>query len=154
MSLFDDLFEHNDWASQQLLAVTGELTQEQLDAPMPQLGGSILDLFGHLAQVEAAILSLMTGKARPPRVDRSHAEVKALLAENAEGYREALPSLLQRLEATFEVPWFQRSFSVEQALTQVATHSVQHRAGVAAGIARAGREAPNLDYIIWLSQFR
>jgi hypothetical protein len=37
---------------------------------------------------------------------------------------------------------------------QVATHSVQHRAGVCAGIARAGREAPNLDYIIWLNEFR
>ena len=28
------------------------------------------------------------------------------------------------------------------------------RTGVAAGIARAGREAPGLDYIMWLARFR
>ena len=34
------------------------------------------------------------------------------------------------------------------------THSVQHRAGVCAGIGRAGFQAPGLDYIMWLNAHR
>ena len=154
MALFDDLFAYNDWANHQLLAITDDLTAAQLAAPMPELGGSTLDLLGHLAQVEAAFLALMTGEERPQREDRPYDEVKALLVRNAAGYVSALPRLYRRLGDNFEVPWFGRSFTIEQALTQVATHSVQHRAGIAAGIARAGLEAPDLDYIIWLSEFR
>ena len=80
--------------------------------------------------------------------------MRALLLANDAGYREALPGLLERLDDTFELPWFGRSFTVEQALIHVPTHSVQHRAAVAAGIAKAGREAPTLDYMLWAGKFR
>ncbi len=155
MSLYDDLFEHNDWANQQVLAVTDMMTREQLDAPMPELGGSVLGLLAHTALVETAFLGRMMGEdLRRPKDQWTYAEVRALFASTADGYRRELPQLTANLAETFEVPWFGRSFTREQALVQVATHSVQHRAGVCAGIARAGREAPNLDYIIWLNEFR
>ena len=155
MSLFDDLFEYNDWANNQLLAVTDELTPEQLEAPMPELGGSALGLFTHLALVETAFLGRMRGEElRRPKDDWTYVEVRELLATTAEGFRRELPALTARLADTFSLPWFGRSFTIEQGVLQVTTHSVQHRAGIAAGIARAGRDAPTLDFIIWLNEFR
>jgi uncharacterized damage-inducible protein DinB len=155
MAEYAELFEYNDWANNQLLAVTDELTPEQLAAEMPELGGSAHSLLQHTALVETAFLGLMTGlETRRPREDWTYAEVRELFGQTAAGYRRELPALTARLEEKFQVPWFGRSFTIEQGLLQVTTHSVQHRAGIAAGIARAGREAPNLDYIIWLSQYR
>ena len=75
-------------------------------------------------------------------------------AASASGYAAALPDLEARAGERFTVPWFGREFTFEQALSQVATHSVQHRAGICAGIFRAGLEAPGLDYIMWLAEFR
>ncbi|MBK9545216.1 MAG: DinB family protein [Dehalococcoidia bacterium] len=154
MTSFDDLFEYNAWANREILAVTDLLTGAELAAPMDDLGGSALQLLDHTAQVEAAFLAVMTARARPPREERPYAKVRSLLEANADGYRAALPTLTGRLAETFELEWFGRRFTVEQGLMQVVTHSVQHRAGVAAGIARAGREAPGLDYIMWLARFR
>lgn len=154
MTNFADLFEYTAWANAQVLAVTDGMTEAELAAEMKELGGSTLGLLDHTAQVEAAFLALTTGRERPPRQDRPYAAVKELLEANAAGYREALPDLEARLQEPVEVPWFRRSFTIEQCLTQVATHSVQHRAGICAGIARAGREAPGLDYIMWLAKYR
>jgi uncharacterized damage-inducible protein DinB len=153
MSAMSDLFEYNTWANGQVTAVFDTLPEGPLREDMPELGGDALELLGHLAKVEAAFLGLMAGGGRPGDVD-SYASIKALLESNAAGYRAALPSLEADLERKFQVPWFGRAFTVGQALLQVATHSVQHRAGVCAGIARAGGEAPGLDYIMWLNQFR
>ena len=154
MSNFADLYEYNEWANSLVLAATDQLAAEQLAAEMAELGGSVLELLDHTARVEQAFLALMTGGERPPRVDRSYAEVKSAFAASVAGYRAALPGLESRLGERFLVPWFEREFTIEQALTQVATHSVQHRAGICAGIFRAGIEPPGLDYIMWLSRFR
>jgi len=155
MTDFAELFEYNDWANRAVLAVTDELTAEQLSAPMPELGGSALELLGHASRVESAFLALMLDdRSLLAEEERDYAAIRETFRSVADGYREAMPALSSRLAAPVYVPWFNRNFTVEQALLQVATHSVQHRAGVCAGIARTGKRAPNLDYIIWLSQFR
>ncbi len=155
MAQFEDLFEYNEWANQQVLTVTDDLSPEQLAAPMPELGGSALDLLAHTAKVEAAFLGLMMDDPSRLAPEMSeYARIREVFATAAAGYRECLPGLTGDLGKRFEVPWFGRQFTVEQALLQVATHSVQHRAGICAGIARAGKDAPNLDYIHWLYQFR
>ncbi len=154
MTHFSDLFEYNEWANGLVLAATDQMTPEQRAAPMPELGGSVLELLDHTARVEQAFLALMTGGDRPPRADRAYPEVKDAFAASAAGYRAALSGLEARLGEKFFVPWFEREFTVEQGLTQVATHSVQHRAGICAGIFRAGIEPPGLDYIMWLRTFR
>ncbi|MGE3073975.1 MAG: DinB family protein [Dehalococcoidia bacterium] len=154
MTNFRDLFEYNDWANQLVLKVTDELSDAELQAPMDELGGSALELLGHTAQTEAGFLALLTGKMeRPPRVTE-YRGIRERFAENSAGFLEKMPEFSGRLAERFLVPWFGREFTVEQGLTQVATHSVQHRAGVCAGIARAGKEAPGLDYIQWLNVFR
>jgi uncharacterized damage-inducible protein DinB len=122
---------------------------------MPELGGSALDLLQHYALVETAFLGLVSGEEiRRPKEDWTYEEIRDLLGRTAAGFRQRMPSFVTRLEDTVHVPWFGRTFTVEQVLQQVVTHSVQHRAGVCAGMARAGKEAPDLDYIVWLSQFR
>jgi uncharacterized damage-inducible protein DinB len=151
---FPDLYEYNRWANGLVLDATGQMTDEQRAAPMPELGGSVLELLDHTARVEQAFLALMTGGELPGRVARTYVQVREGFEASASGYAAALPGLEGRATDRFTVPWFEREFTIEQALFQVATHSVQHRAGICAGIYRAGLEAPGLDYIMWLNQFR
>ena len=155
MTNFRDLFEYNKWANEQVLAVTGQMTDGQLRADMPELGGSALGLMEHYSLVEAAFLGLITQdpSLRPPE-PRDYAGVKATFERTAQAYLARVPDLEKRLGDSHEIPWFKRTFTIEQCLLQVATHSVQHRAGVCAGMARAGKQAPDLDYIIWLNAFR
>ncbi len=155
MSHLHDLFEYNQWANSLVLAETDQMSVEALDAPMPELGGSTLELLSHLERVQANFFGLLAGTGRPPRADgRPYGDVAAALRESDEAYLAALPGFEARLAERIEVAWFERSFTFEQALLQVATHSVQHRAGISAGIARAGRKPADLDYIIWLARFR
>ncbi|MEO8541205.1 MAG: DinB family protein [bacterium] len=150
MSQFKDLFEYNQWANGIILEATDQLGAG-LETPMPELGGSALALLDHLALTEAAFLALMTGQGRPPREnDRPYDDVRKGLRATDTGFIAAVPELETRLGEPFDVPWFGRQFTIEQGLLQVATHSVQHRAGIAAGIARAGGKIEELDYIMWL----
>ena len=152
---YGDLFEYNAWANAAVLAALDQMSEEQLRAELPELGGSALGLLEHTAQVEAAFLSLMTGAARPERRSgQAYGDVRSLLTATDAAFIAALPALETRLAEPLEVPWFGRSFEVGQALMQVGTHSVQHRAGVCAGIGRAGFQAPGLDYIMWLNAHR
>lgn len=150
----NDLFEYNAWANALVVDEMDKLPDEARRAEMPELGGSALSLLEHTAQVEAAFHWLMTGVVRERTRDGSYEAVRSVLMANAELYRQDLPKLETRLQDQCEVPWFKRAFTIEQALTQVATHSVQHRAGICAGIARGGGTAPGLDYIMWLNQHR
>lgn len=155
MTNFSDLFDYNDWANQAVLAVTGTMTPEQLAEPMPELGGSALDLLAHASRVESAFLALlMDDIALVAAEHRDYAAIRETFANVSLGYRQHMPEFERRLSDRVFVPWFKREFTVDQLLLQVATHSVQHRAGVCAGIARAGKQAPGLDYIMWLDQFR
>ncbi|MGE0600712.1 MAG: DinB family protein [Dehalococcoidia bacterium] len=154
MTDVQDLFEYNEWANRAVLTVTDELSAAEMQAPMDELGGSALELLGHMAQVEAAFLVLLTGGTERPPWVTEYGAIRERLTANSAGYLTALPALSSRFSERFTVPWFGREFTVEQGLLQVATHSVQHRAGICAGIARAGREAPGLDYIQWLNVFR
>lgn len=155
MSVFSDLFEYNRWANNLVLAATSQMSPEALAAPMPELGGSTLGLLEHLAQVQANFYRTMHGVDRPPRADGlPYERIVEILRKSDEDFLAALPSLEARLQDRFALPWFGRSFTVEQGLTQVATHSVQHRAGISAGIARSGLTAANLDYIAWCAEPR
>lgn len=155
MSQFTDLFEYNRWANELVLEGTGQLSPEALAAPMPELGGSTFGLLEHLERVQANFFGILSGAGRPPRPEgRTYEQVAAALRKADEDYVATIPFFERRLAEVVEIAWFERSFSVEQCLVQVATHSVQHRAGISAGIARGGVKPRDLDYIIWLNEFR
>jgi uncharacterized damage-inducible protein DinB len=154
VSLFTELFEYNAWANERVTAFCDGLHEEAFVAPREDLGGSLLDLLNHTVQVERVFLAMMTG-GQPERPEpMGFSELRELWPNIAAGYRAALPSLESRRAERFFVPWFEREFTVEQGLVQVATHSVQHRAGIAAILSQAGHPAPNLDYIAWLAEAR
>jgi uncharacterized damage-inducible protein DinB len=154
MTYFQDLFAYDRSANERILAVCDGLSHAERTAPFPELGGSILELLGHIVGVQEAFLALLTGGAARYPENGPFGQVRAAFASVAEGYLEAIPELERKLATPVFIPWFKREITIEQALTQVATHSVQHRAGVAAGIARAGHEAPGLDFIQWVAAER
>ena len=154
MSYFAALFTYDRDANERILAVCDQLSHHERTAPFPELGGSVLGLLGHIVGVEAAFLALMTGGEAQYPGDRTYEQIRSAFGSVASGYEAAIVELEANLSAPVFIPWFEREITIEQALTQVATHSVQHRAGIAAGIARAGREAPNLDFIHWVAKAR
>ena len=152
---YRDLFEYNAWANNACVEVLDRLTPEQLRHEMPELGGDTLELLEHIERVEVNFLAAVNNEPRPPRPDgRTYEQIRAALLEVDSAFVAAVDALAARERDTFELAWFGRKFEVGQALLQVATHSVQHRAAVCAGMALAGHDAPNLDYIFWLNQFR
>jgi uncharacterized damage-inducible protein DinB len=155
MSHLRDLFEYNLWANQIVLAATDQVSPEALTEPMPELGGSTLEILDHLAQVQANFFGMMTGGGRPPREDnRPYAAVRAAIEASSNDYLGELETFEKRLEDTVELAWLARTFTIEQCLIQVATNSIQHRAGIAGGVARAGGTVQNLDYILWAAANR
>jgi uncharacterized damage-inducible protein DinB len=154
MANYADLFEYDAWANNQVLEVASELTDEQLRAPMDDLGGSVVGLLDHTAKTAAMFLGLMTGTPKLHNGSEDLATIRAAFATLEEKYAAAMPDLVADSQRRFTLTWAQREFTVEQGLLQVVTHSVQHRAGICAGIARAGRETPGLDYVQWLNEFR
>ena len=149
MSQVTELFEYNAWANEQLFVICDDLSAEALAADFPELGGGILELLDHMTAVERAFLTVTTGGDVKRPEPRTYAQVREDFGRLSVEWAAAAPDLEKRLGESFLVPWFGREIRVEQGLTQAMTHSVQHRAGVCAGLARAGREAPNLDYIHW-----
>lgn len=153
--VYRDLLEYNAWANTAVLSVLDRLSEEELKREMPELGGSTLNLLEHIQAVEANFLATINGQPRPPRGNApTYHDIRAMLCETDAAYLAQVDSLAARQHDSFEVAWFQRSFEVGQALVQVVTHSIQHRAALCAGIALAGWDAPGLDYIHWLSEFR
>ncbi len=154
MTSFNDLFCYNDSANEAVFGLVGQLDDRARDEDHAEIGGSAAGLLHHLTRVERAFFQITTGAQLMRPGERTFEQTLSDWEAERHDFRDALPGLIGRLEEQVEVPWFKRSFTVEQALMQVVTHSVQHRAGIATILGRNGVEVPNLDYIAWLREFR
>lgn len=150
MKLLTDAFEYNDWATQQLGGVCQGAKPEELTTKEEWQYEPILDLFSHINQVERAYLRLMGAEEAPePGGDldsflRSAPIVRDNYARFTTSINEA------KMERMFEIPWFERSFTVRDGLFQVLAHSIEHRADIAHFLSRLGYETPPIDYIAWV----
>jgi uncharacterized damage-inducible protein DinB len=150
MSSFVSLYRYNGWANEQVMAVAGQLTSEQLNGPVEGMYGSILDTAAHLFGVEENFRLLMTGKdAKYPDKPDAGTIRQRLAANNAEFERFVANLTNDDLARKFRVPWFKRDFTVEDGLLQTIVHSTEHRADLCGAMTRAGLKTPPIDYIAW-----
>jgi uncharacterized damage-inducible protein DinB len=146
MSDLAELHRFNAWANRRLLAGVRQLPPDQLEEVRDGMYRSILGVLAHLAQVEAAYLTLMTGRpSGRPALPGSLAETEAMLGSTADGLVELAGCA--DLARTFHIPWFGRDFTLFQGLSQVLTHSMNHRADVNQWLPRFGLESTDQDYI-------
>lgn len=144
---FTKLFDHMEWADKRALA-----SLRAMSAPPPKS----VELMAHILGAERVWLSRIEGETSPivvwPTLSLDDAE--RILAENVAGYRRVLSRLsspgLQEPITYKTSAGDQFTSTVEDILTQVATHGSYHRGQIAAQV-RAADGTPNpTDYIAYI----
>jgi uncharacterized damage-inducible protein DinB len=145
------IFRYNAWANARILDAATQLDAARAAAPVEGIYGSVLDTARHMLGVEHVYLEMM-GASPPGFPDAPDASALAITAAAiGAGYTAFLDALSEgELQRRFRVPWFDREFSLRDGLTQVATHSIEHRADLASAISRLGVSTPPLDYVVWV----
>ena len=144
---FTKLFDHMEWADKRALA-----SLRAMSAPPPKT----VELMAHILGAERVWLSRIVGETSPivvwPTLSLDDAE--RVLAENFAGYRRVLSRLssagLQEPITYKTSAGDQFTSTVEDILTQVATHGSYHRGQIAAQVRAAGGTPNPTDYIAYI----
>ncbi len=152
METLSELYRYNAWANCRIVVSCAALPVEGLAVEMPAMYGSVLETLGHLIGVEYNYLRLIEGQSMErrslPTVDLAR---EACLATDA-AYVTLVGELTESaLDRTFYMPGLKRDLTVRQALVQVALHSTEHRADLAAALTRLGGTPPPLEYVQYLA---
>lgn len=151
--ILETLFRHNLWANLQLLEVCRPLSEEQLQATVVGVYGSIGETWQHMARSERSYFSrISTGQpyrhpdGAPPL---TFAELAESLRHTGEGLIEWAPKVQadERVEVQWDNNGIQGPVQVPKAviLTQVINHATEHRAQIMAILTALGIQPPELD---------
>jgi uncharacterized damage-inducible protein DinB len=141
------LFEHNNWANNQIIQACSDLSEQQLDAePQSVTVGSIRQTLLHLVTSQHGYLSLLTlpveARTRPnlafDELQQSvNASGEGLLALVRDQPGEYLNTRLRTRDGYFVEPWV--------VLVQVINHATEHREQVNSMLSALGVTPPELD---------
>lgn len=144
---FTKLFDHMEWADKRVLA-----SLRGMSNPPPKA----VELLGHILGAERVWLSRIEGETSTLAVWPSLTldEAEKVVAENAARYRRVLSALppggLQRPITYKNSAGDQFTSTVEDILTQVATHGSYHRGQISAQVRGAGGTPNPTDYIAYI----
>lgn len=141
------LFEHNNWANDQIIQACTKLTDEQLDAP-PQSAteGSIRSALIHLVSSQHGYLRLLTLPLEERR-DRVKVEF-AELHESARMSGEALlalakePSRISQTRLTTRDDYYVEPWVI---LVQIINHAAEHHEQIKSMLTALGLTPPDID---------
>ena len=140
------LFEHNNWANEQIMKACTSLTAEQLDAP-PQSAteGSIRNTLIHLVSAEYGYLRILTLplEQRQNRVPIEYSDLKSSLQQSGEALLKLVQngtyptsSLITRDEH-YVKPWV--------ILLQIINHATEHREQIKSMLTAMDITPPSID---------
>jgi uncharacterized damage-inducible protein DinB len=145
-SFLEKLFEHNNWANEQIIQACSGLSDEQLDAgPQSATQGSIRETLTHLVSSQRGYLALLTLplEARPTTPltfaelrDSAHMSGEGLLTL-ARADSHPLQNPLQTRDGYHVHPWV--------VMVQVINHATEHREQVKSMLSALGVTPPNID---------
>jgi len=141
------LFEHNNWANNQIIKACSTLSDEQLDTePQSATKGTIRETLTHLVNSQRGYLSLLTLTLEA----RHHAPPTfAGLQESAQISGEGLLALVQDESSNFPKARLQTTdgFFVEPwvVMLQVINHATEHREQIKSMLSSLGVTPPNID---------
>jgi len=141
------LFEHNNWANNQIIKACSTLSDEQLDTePQSATKGTIRETLTHLVNSQRGYLSLLTLTLE----SRHHAPPTfAGLQESAQISGEGLLALVQDESSNFPKARLQTTdgFFVEPwvVMLQVINHATEHREQIKSMLSALGITPPNID---------
>lgn len=140
------IFEHNNWANDQIMQACAKLTDEQLDSP-PQSAteGSIRQTLLHIANGQLGYLRILTLplEQRKERVDLPFAEIEQSLKQTG----EALLKLVKEEKYPAEQLTTRDEYYVQPwvILLQIINHATEHREQVKSMLTAMGMEPPSID---------
>ena len=144
---FTKLFDHMEWADKRALASLRSMSNPP---------GKAVELLGHVLGAERVWLSRIEGETSALAVwpGLTLDEAETVVAENAARYRRFLSALssagLQQPITYKNSAGDQFTSTVEDILTQVATHGSYHRGQISAQVRAAGGTPNATDYIAYI----
>jgi uncharacterized damage-inducible protein DinB len=141
------VFEHNNWANQQVIQACLALNDEQLDAPPQSVTmGTIRQTLTHLVSAQRGYLALLTlpREARPTN-PLALAELQESARMSGEGLlalvrgegKEPLQAKVQSRDGNFVESWV--------VLVQVINHATEHREQIKSMLSSLGVTPPDID---------
>jgi uncharacterized damage-inducible protein DinB len=141
------LFEHNNWANEQIIQACSVLTDEQLDAaPQSATEGSIRSTLSHLVSAQYGYLRLLTLplEERKDRVTVEFADLHESLKDSGEKLVELardeskLPMIrIQTRDGYYVEPWV--------IMVQIINHATEHREQIKSMLTALGVTPPSID---------
>ncbi len=141
------LFEHNNWANEQIIQTCLSLTNEQLDAaPQSATEGSIRHTLSHLVSAQYGYLRLLTLplEERKDSVTLEFDELGKSLKSSGEKLLELamdegkLPMLrIQTRDNYYVEPWV--------IMLQIINHATEHREQIKSMLTALGMSPPSID---------
>lgn len=158
VGVYQDLFDHNDWANTKIWGLCAELSDEQLDRPREMGFGSLRNTLFHILEAEKIWLERWLGQPwRPLEVDAGELSVAAIAAEAKPVADQRNELIANEQGADFtRVVEFQDSkrnpgrLPIGGLLNHVSNHGIHHRAQVLSFLRTYGITVPaGLDYLFW-----
>lgn len=149
-------FRYSDWATKEVLAAAGALSDAQLDQPFDMGPGTIRRTLEHIHQFEAVYLERWSGRVETPW---PACEERVSIVELSERFRSTWRGRERFLVALTDedlkrvITWRDSRGSLFQAelyeaLLQVGNHSTHHRAQAVNMIRRVGGPSLEVDYMM------
>jgi uncharacterized damage-inducible protein DinB len=140
------IYEHNNWANDQIVAACAALTNEQLDAP-PQSAteGTIRGTLLHLANAQLGYLRILTLplEQRKERVNLKFGEVDISIKQSGEALLDLVKEgkypadRLTTRDGHYVEPWV--------VLVQNINHATEHREQIKSMLTAMGITPPSID---------
>jgi len=141
------LFEHNNWASLQMIQACSALSDEELDAePQSATKGTIRRTLIHLVSSQQGYLRTLTlpleERLDAPTIAFSELQESASksgegLLALARGEQKPLKAQLQTRDGYFVEPWV--------LMVQIINHATEHREQISSMLSALGVTPPDLD---------
>jgi uncharacterized damage-inducible protein DinB len=141
------LFEHNNWANQEMLRVCTSLSDDQLDTePQSATRGTIRTTLAHLVSAQRGYLTLLTVPAEERYDDNLpfttleevlQASGEGLLALAKETHNPQLQVQLRTRDGYLVEPWV--------IMLQAINHATEHREQISSMLTALGVTPPDLD---------
>ena len=142
-----ELFRHNTWANLKTIAACEEFTEEQLNATIPGLFGSVRAILGHIIGSELSYVHRVNGRVRDRLPERGVFPGFDALKADAIWCGDELVQLAlnagpgEVVQQKYQGETIQ--YPLTSLMTQAITHSVEHRAHISTILTEQGIEPPD-----------
>ena len=155
-SMIVDLFHHHVWANMKLLEACAGLSDEQLNANIPGVYGTIRDTLWHIVRADISYVRRVTGRRPGEPLKEGELPTFQRLKHDAQWTSEELLQLALSAGTSDLVRESAEGTTVQYRLTALLTqainHANEHRAQIATVLTQQGIEPPDMSGWAFMEQ--